>query len=270
MKRIYLCVLLLFVVGLSCSEHEMLFPVGGTATRPGDGTRAAVPVITNSSSAFEFTIAAKGGRTEFDENVIMKCDSISYSIVVGEYRSGSCKILLTDTSGQPIAVDSIFCDTAFTKPDVIGKVPGRIVVELDGFAGILSIDLIKRNLGTKPEIFGLWNWEYEEICGFSGCSFYRSSANKRVMLRFGRDSILTAYANDTLVYRYAYSIRDRDNMLSVRYPMNPVWLGAIGFPGYIQEISFPTSDTLFMDMFPIPQLVYSRIPLQELDAVRNR
>ncbi len=263
-KNCYIIVGLILLTQ-SCNETTMVNDLArGPASRQ-NATRSSIPVVSNSVNLFVYSIDDKGESKSYANDLSFTTDSVSYQLSVTEFAGGSLRVFVTDSAGVPILADTISCDTLVSRSFILGKVPHHVAIDLVAFSGKFSFSIVRKDVGAGFDMLGFWKWEYGYTGDFAPVYHSPHTLGYHILLRLGKDSVLTVYKNDSLIYAAPFWTTPGfgwfagDQILHLRhgnmtsYP----WMGLSDS----SDMWFPYPDTLYMtgDCHACGQFIYSRI-----------
>lgn len=199
---IIFCLLLVILFYESCNDISPLTGPTYVNISHGQGVRPGTPTTTNAQDAFAFSVDATLITMQYQDSLNFDTNTVSYSIIVTEYKEGYGIISLIDTGGTQMLRDSIMSDTVLANSNFIGNIPKKFSLNLAKFSGNLIIEVTKKDYGMTPTIFGLWNWL--STGGF--VEITPATLGFHVLLNLTQDYKCSLIVGDTVAYEGTFSI----------------------------------------------------------------
>ena len=102
------------------------------------------PVIVNTVNTFTFTVDADNFSITRNETLFFDSDSLTITLVVSSYSSGSGAIQIKNQLNEMIFSENLNSNKVVTLPSVIGNIPKSNSITISNLKGKISFVLTKK------------------------------------------------------------------------------------------------------------------------------
>ena len=126
-------VVITFILG--CKEETILEP-----------PYANTPVITSTTDAFSYYLAANSYSENSEYEVSFTSDSLAFSIVVYGYTSGTGSLTITDGRGSIVYYESLQSNKVHAFTQANKGIPVKINLAFNQFSGTFNLSLARATM----------------------------------------------------------------------------------------------------------------------------